>query len=208
MRSDLLSRGTFLSAVMWAAAASAQFVPVDPEQCSVTIRTDQPVSILVCPDAFGTPLSQARLFGGGTTDATIDVILRDENGDPVEYVSDIDLWLVSPDLEFCVIANTADLSTGSDGWTCFRRPRRASGTMYEPSLRVYYNGDPLGDGPIPFLRANSPDFNGNGIVDLIDAGYFAQAYHAQDYAADFAWDGRLDLADVSIMAGHLGHVCY
>lgn len=183
--------------------------PVDPEQCSVTTRASQPVSILLCPDFDGTRLSRAYTGDGGTADAAIEVVIRDVEGEPVYLVPRQDLYLASPDLEFCYWTNAADAPTNRDGETIFVEPRMAWGVMREPSLRVYYGTTPLGDGPIPWLRANSVDLSGNGVVDLADASRFAVIYHGDyDYAGDFNWDGVMNVGDVSILARHVGHRCY
>lgn len=55
---------------------------------------------------------------------------------------------------------------------------------------------------------NSPDHNGDRIVDLADVGTFAQNYYgAYDYRSDLRWDGEMNLADVGAMATAIGASC-
>ena len=56
------------------------------------------------------------------------------------------------------------------------------------------------------LTINSPDLNGDGIVNLMDLSLFANAFFG-NYSpnADFNMDGVINLADLSYIAQHLGH---
>ena len=205
MRS-FLSCTLFFACLVSAVGARAQYL-VDPASCTVTINTDQRVSLVVCPDNDGTRLDRAQLFGGETVDAAIEVVLRDAAGRPAIYATELDLWLAAPGMEFCRGSNVPDFPIAADGSTGFLRPRRGGGCLREPGLRVIYNGDPLGDGPIPNVIMNSPDLNGDGVINLVDVYRFAEAFDNNDYAGDFVWDGRLDLADVAAFARHLEHSC-
>lgn len=55
----------------------------------------------------------------------------------------------------------------------------------------------------------SPDIDGNLIVDLVDLGVFAGTYPPQPYASssDFNGDGVINLLDVSLFAKHWQHSC-
>jgi hypothetical protein len=53
---------------------------------------------------------------------------------------------------------------------------------------------------------NSPDINGDGIVNLADVGAFAADYvTGYAFRSDFNGDGVLNLIDVAVMAAHFGH---
>ena len=59
------------------------------------------------------------------------------------------------------------------------------------------------------LRCNSPDIDGDLQVDLIDVATFTGMFVSgdYDYAIDFAYDGRIDLADLGAFALGIGHSC-
>ncbi len=206
MRSFLMC-ALFFVCLITAQNAVAQFRTVDPPSCIVTTRATEPVSLIMCPDADGTRLDRAQVFGGGTVDAMIVIQLLDEEGIATPYIPRLDLWLGGPGLDLCDATNLPDYEPGVSGITAFYWPLRGGGCMPEPGLRVYYNGDPLGDGVVPHIRVNSPDMNADGIVNLADVWRFAAAFAGYDYAADFVWDGVLNLADVGEFAKHLGHSC-
>lgn len=55
---------------------------------------------------------------------------------------------------------------------------------------------------------NSPDQNGDLVVDLADVGAFAQNYSGPyDYRSDLRWDGVMNVADVGAMASAMGADC-
>ena len=69
------------------------------------------------------------------------------------------------------------------------------------------NSNPVfGENPLPFIRFNSPDMNGDLVINLVDVSLFAQVYlGGYSYSADFYWDGLLNMVDVAILAQHYGH---
>ena len=64
----------------------------------------------------------------------------------------------------------------------------------------------VGDGPIP-LQINSPDMNGDGLVNLSDAGLFIDVlWNGYDWRADFNHDSAINISDAGFMSGSLGAV--
>jgi hypothetical protein len=57
------------------------------------------------------------------------------------------------------------------------------------------------------LRANSPDLNADGDINLSDIGIFSAGYADPDpdFRFDLSWDGVVNLSDVGIFASHNGH---
>jgi len=55
---------------------------------------------------------------------------------------------------------------------------------------------------------NSPDLNGDLVVNLSDIILFARIYWGEySYAADFYWDGQVNLSDLAMMIGTRGRTC-
>ena len=65
--------------------------------------------------------------------------------------------------------------------------------------------------PIPMpvnVRFNSPDINGDLVVNLSDIVYFTQDFYgAYNYRSDFNWDGVINLSDIALMAQGIGAAC-
>ncbi|MDX2472329.1 MAG: hypothetical protein QNL91_01345 [Candidatus Krumholzibacteria bacterium] len=59
------------------------------------------------------------------------------------------------------------------------------------------------------ISYNSPDINGDGVVNLTDVPLFAGDFHggAYDFRSDFHYDGIVNLSDVVHMAQGLGSSC-
>lgn len=73
-----------------------------------------------------------------------------------------------------------------------------------PLLAIFLGGSGLVLGSANLV--NSPDMNGDCSVNLTDIGMFAQAYATGLVAPiDFNLDGIVNLADIVLMAGHIGH---
>ena len=77
------------------------------------------------------------------------------------------------------------------------------------ALAVCYVNCPLGDNSgspaCPMWR--TPDFDGNGVVDLVDLATFALSLPPGPFAkcCDFDCDGVVALPDLAIFALHWGH---
>jgi len=71
-----------------------------------------------------------------------------------------------------------------------------------------YLNCPAGDGGLVSADGSgdrSPDFNGSGMVDVADFGYFASVYQTNEYCADFDCSGSVSLPDFAIFSSHYTH---
>jgi hypothetical protein len=102
----------------------------------------------------------------------------------------------------------ADHDSDANGQTHFVLPLCAGGCSDDFSTTIYVEGSALSQPPLPHLQYNSPDMDGNLLINLADVVTFADVlFGAYDYCADFLWDGAVNLSDVVTLATHRGHVC-
>ncbi len=177
------------------------------ELSTATSTAATQVSIWSLPDGGGDDLQHARVFGGGWTDATITLTLVDSGSYPVFLYPLEDLWLEAAEGNFttCTGGSIADTHTDVNGQTTFSLPMHAGGSGSGLIVRVA--GDTLTQAPLPFLL-NSPDMNADLTVNLSDVIIFVEAYFGSyDVAADFLWDGYLNLSDVILLATGLSTSC-
>ncbi len=185
---------------------------------------DEPVHIVVTPSAAGTPLSSANHPDGTTVDATIrvqlwvqgDVIGEPNEPMPVPNFPAEDIWLEMPGLNWCLGGPNADGNTDADGWFTFSQPLGMGGWSDPPAgspyVFVMVNGSALfeenGPAITPAIMANSPDINGDLVVNLQDVSLFTIDYFAgYFFRSDFFWDGVLNLSDVAGLAVAVGDEC-
>jgi len=174
--------------------------------------TVQPVSVFVTPDGLGRSFEEAYLFGGAVTDGTITLRLYDGWGDLVVDYPAEDLWLATTlsGLIACPGGTIADGPTNEDGLAFWRNSPRAGGQTnpYTELTQVFVNGDPVANDPGLDVQFNSADINGDLAVNLADIVLFTQILFGQyDYAADFFWDGVINLPDASFMVQGNGAQC-
>jgi len=178
----------------------------------------EPVQVVVSPGGSGPSLTQASLYGGATVDATIRIQLWYQYDSPPAPVPDFpaeDIWLEAPGLVSCMGGANADADTDEDGWFTFSHPLRMGGRSQiengPPYMHVVVNGSWLEDLSqyiTPTIIANSPDINGDLVVNLGDLGLFADNFFGEyDFRSDFYWDGVLNLSDVGRMATTFGEDC-
>jgi hypothetical protein len=184
----------------------------DINNCSIATRTTVDVSVLLCPACDGYAYSAAQVFGGTYTDATIEVYIRDGAGLPVAGVPADDIYIDHTGLVWCPDGNIADFDTDPTGYTEFALPSCGGGCATGFQLNGFLGtpvGTPFIQNPVPHIQYNSPDTNGDLVVDLVDLQWFAAAYLTgpYTYCADYFWDGVMDLRDLQIMAAHYGHSC-
>lgn len=206
--------------VLHAATGAATGIPFVGQ----ILHSSHEASVLVVPDGSGPPLTGAVEFGGAPIDVTIRVQLVDIDFAPVALFPPEDLWLrFNPEpgpVESCQLSPPnlpggmfpADAPTDAGGWTEFALPLRGGGWSEGPCA-VYLNGSPAQSpggwvfDTIP-LRTNSPDLDGDLVVDLTDIVLFARDFRG-DYAyrSDYNWDGQVDLSDVVRFVPHIGRHC-
>lgn len=192
-------------AALPSAAAAASWD--DLWNCEVHIAATEPAWAVNCPAGDGERLDEARGDLGYDLDATITVILRDLNYDPIPNFPATDLWLETedPQIVVCPGGTTADADTDSNGETTFSGPFQAGGCG--SGVRVMVNGMAIPAAPLD-LTFVSPDLDGNLVVDLSDVVIFAMSYFgAYDPCCDLRHDGTINLSDLVVLAMHLGHSC-
>jgi hypothetical protein len=199
--------GIVTSMLVLAFAATSWAGIPDLTLSTATTSAGASVSLLICPLGDGDLLTSARLYGGGTTDATVTLTLLDGNTDPIPGYLATDLWLDANGIVLCTDGSDADADTDVNGITTWTGALAAGGCSDDGSTNVWVNGSSLLQAPLSILM-NSPDMNGDLIVNLTDVVLFAGFYNgAYAYCADFYWDGILNLSDIVLLAQHIGHTC-
>lgn len=179
--------------------------------------------VLIVPGGGGPPLTAARLPDGTPVDGSIHLQLVDGLGIPYAHFAGNDIWL-----EFAGAAAalgncqyhlslpggqfTPGNSSDQNGWVHFTNPLSGGGWAAGP-VTVFINGTAalmIGDVAWPSLplQVNSPDLNGDRVVNLTDVGLFAgDLFGAFHLRSDLQRDGVLNLSDIAVLAGHLGTGC-
>jgi hypothetical protein len=149
----------------------------------------------------------------GSVGATINVTVRDGNGNPIANFPFEDIWVESVTalaIKFCQGGISADLNTDINGNTVISAGGVAGGGCTQGGIRVVVGGSALTSAPGNNLnvRINSPDIVNNRIVGLDDVGPFSAYLNgAYNFCGDYFDDGLINLADVGIFSTHLGHQC-
>ena len=169
-------------------------------------------TLLVLPDGSGLPFTEARDASGNPVDATITMHLREPGpyALPIVNFPKEDIWLEVDDdgLARCYGVGTGmDDNTDVNGMGRWTAPLKVGG--YSDSVvRVMVNGSALTSNEGHAFRFNSPDIDGSFRVDLGDVTAFAIDYYSgYHFRSDFSSDGVIDLADVAILAQHIGAQC-
>jgi hypothetical protein len=174
---------------------------------------EETVSIFVTPTGQGNTFDEAYLFGGNQTDATISLNLVDGLGVPIPNYPREDLWIETNmgGLAACVGGANADAATDENGDTRWRLSLFAGGFTdpATPELtQIIVNGEALESSSGYDVQFNSADINGSGAANLSDITAFTQILFGDyNYAADFLWDGVINLPDGSLMAQGNGSSC-
>jgi hypothetical protein len=181
------------------------------------------VSLVMTPDGSGTSFAEAWGPGGGQVDATLWIQIVDDDGNPMFEFPAEDMWL-----QFAVNPGTAggcihylyyeggvfppDGDSSPDGMVGWQLALRGGGWSEGP-VTIYIMGMPAmatdyTELPGLPIRVNSPDIDGDLVVDLTDITLFAQdlggPYH---YRSDLCWDGEIDLSDIVLFVQGLGATC-
>lgn len=125
-----------------------------------------------------------------------------------------DIWWDDPgtgELSMCQGGSVADANTDGFGNTTISGAAAGGGWTLS-GCRVYLAGVAVLGGPtagLLGLDVNSPDINGDLIVNLVDLGAFSQDFNnpAYNFRSDFTCDGIENLADVGRFAIHNSEVC-
>jgi len=182
-------------------------------QSSAVMASPTPVSVFTRPDGNGQPLNACYSYGGGISDATITLVVRDFYGTPIPFFPAEDAWLgtSSGGLVTCLGGSIADGDTDLNGETTFTNPvfgGAASDYTGGETTVVYVDGMPLPQPGFTDMGFNSADIDGDLLVNLTDVVFFAGVYHgAYEYYADFCWDGLINLTDIVLLAQAMTAEC-
>ncbi len=181
------------------------------------------VSIFALPDGSGTPLTAVRQWSGTIgdpavfVDGSIKVSLTDAFGDPVVGfpAADITIAAQAGGWSLCS-ALTADAATDINGEAVISGALAGGGYSSTGELMVVDINTPMlastsYPGGLAGLEyfVNSGDINGDYMSNLIDIPLFAIVYYSgsYDYKTDFAWNGVVNLSDITTLAIGLGTEC-
>jgi hypothetical protein len=169
------------------------------------------LTLVVAPDGSGPTLDQARLPSGGLADATITLILRDANWDPIPHYPREDLWLESEDqgLVICQGGTIADADTDLGGMTHWQNPLLGGGHSQALTVVKVNGSEPELTSGVR-LNFNSPDINGDLVVNLSDVVLFSQDFFAHpefSFRSDYFRDGQINLSDLAVFVQFYGGMC-
>lgn len=205
-------------------ATPSVVVPVEmnvgiERRVNAVVRWSAPstVALFSVPDGSGRPLSEAEVWSGvpgeaaTTIDATIEVRLTNERGEPlVGYPAEkIGVRSTQGGWSQCDGNRLiADADTDADGNTTISGALFGRGSSLPGELLRLDLDDPdlstvayIAAGSGLEVRVNSADINGDGTVDLVDLGEFAADFDGDyDFRSDFVWDGVVNLSDVGRLA--------
>jgi len=178
---------------------------------AVTAATQQ-VSVYTLPNGNGKTIAQAKALGSSTlVNATITVTLVDAGGDPIFLYPSEDMWLETSlgGLQICAGGSVADASTNAAGQATWSRTvfgGKQSDRVNAEKTIVLISGDPL-TSQLDILF-NSPDIDGNLVVNISDTVYYAQnAVGGYHYRSDFYFDNVINLSDTVMYAQGIGTAC-
>lgn len=168
-------------------------------------------TVMVQPNGQGSTFMEAQLEDGTVVEAVVYLRVLDWNDNPVSNYPREDMWLESWDagLVPCYWSEgtQADVNTDSNGLTFWVAPLHAGG--YSQALTaVMLNGDNVSYEGGLNLNFNSPDINGDGLVNIPDLALFAQnLFGDYDFRSDLYRDGVINLSDVGRFTLGLGSAC-
>jgi hypothetical protein len=167
------------------------------------------LTLLVRPDGAGRSFDAAFLPGGATADATLTLELRNANWEPVPNFPREDVWLEAVDdgLVPCLGGTIADADTDALGITHWQNPLCAGGVSQGPTI-VLVNGALIELTSPVALGFNSPDLNGDLVVNLTDLALFAGDYFGPyAFRSDLYRDTQINLHDLAVFAPAFGASC-
>jgi hypothetical protein len=191
-----------------AAFASAGVPDLQTTTAGLVYTGTETLSLFNLPNGAGKAFTEAFAPGGVETDGTIELTLRDGFSVPIANFPFEDMWIASADggLLACGGTATADFNTNAAGETSWGAALFAGGNSQALCI-VYINGDNLTSNGGLALSFNSADINGDGAVNLTDAGFFTGYLGGTNYAGDFNNDGTVNVSDAGFMATSLGASC-
>ncbi len=147
--------------------------------------------------------------------AGIDLTVRDANGLAIAGYPFQDMWLDdngSNDINLCQGGSTADADTDANGFTTITGIIRGGGwtqagmSVYVSGIAITLNNDGTG-GTTLNIDVNSPDIQGDRVVDLSDISLFTGDLVTFHFRSDYNHDGIVDLSDISLFSSWIDEVC-
>ena len=172
--------------------------------------------LLVLPDGSGPGYEGAFMMNTGlVVDATLEMTIIDPMGYPIILYPAEDVWLESAGggtLATCSVPSPgiilADPVASDMQGRCFFSVPPVAGGWSDGVTQGFINGEALQSSAGVLVRFVSPDIDGNLVVNLSDAGFFATdlfgTYHLR---SDFNADGVVDLSDSGFLATSIGKGC-
>jgi hypothetical protein len=176
---------------------------------SMAYQGPETLTLLIIPDGGGAPFDRACLPSGASEDATITLFLKDASDGPVVNYPREDIWFASQDggLASCQGGTSPDANTDANGMTRWLNPLRGGGHS-QALTEILVNGSSLESTVGVRLGFNSPDIDGDLVVDLTDVQMFAYDFYTGfDFRCDFHRDGIINLSDLAELASALGVAC-
>lgn len=141
---------------------------------------------------------------------TISVHVEDGTGTPIPGYPFQDMWWDdnnNGDLAMCQGGSVADANTNGSGDATISGAA-AGGGWTQNGVQIFLAGVSL-NGPALGIDVNSPDINGDLVVNLVDLGSFSADFNnpAYNFRSDFTCDGTENLADVGRFAIHNAESC-
>jgi len=169
-------------------------------------------SLWILPDGQGPALTDAMALGGSPVDMAILVTLVDPSGNIMTSFDLDEVWLHDPagDVAFCGGSHPASALADPPGVYAFTAAPTGGGhhAVGSDALQLRVCNLPLFFSPSEHLGLNSPDIDGDLVVNLTDVSLFATDFFGTyAYRSDFVWDGVINLSDVSILAQGMGASC-
>jgi hypothetical protein len=187
--------GIIFSAALAEPAGAADFPSHELSTATVTgVGT-----LLITPGRTGETLGDMGL--------TVTVTLLDPAGRPWPNYPAEDVWLDSQapgDVALCINGSIGDSASDANGTMLFTAAIAGGGSTDQ--INVYVVNTPLIGPPLP-IAFNSPDINGDLVVDLSDFGLFGQDFRTDAFRSDLVYDGVVDLADFSRFGTSFGERC-
>jgi hypothetical protein len=162
---------------------------------------------------------EATLTPGGlaqslaTYGVSVTITVRDGNGLPIPAFPAQDIWLDDKgdaSINLCQSGSTADAATDGDGHTTLSGVM-AGGGWTQSGCAVYVSGVAItgGDGNNLPIALNSPDINGDRVVELADISLFQADTlpPSNAFRSDYTHDGVVDLGDISLFSSWIDDVC-
>lgn len=143
--------------------------------------------------------------GGDADHIALNIIVRDCYAVPMEgYMVVVSPVVVEGAIYMCPGEESKTVGpTDVNGWT--EADFTAFGGCGIIQFSVTVNTVEVG--PSNAIAVRSPDMNGDGLVSLVDFGWFATDYLGSDPCSDYNYDGNVDLVDFGHFAVHFMHGC-